>query len=414
MGELILRNVNIVNLVTGCPLMHADVSISNGKIREVLSADNARNGNSKDEESIDASGLWVMPGFVDMHAHVTFSHLESGETMHSDAESLELAEDNLRTLASAGVVLVRDMGSFNNQAEKAKSKYGDDWRYPALLTCGKVITYPSGHMCELGVEVTDADQAVVAVNDNKHAGADFIKVASDPKDVEATRRTPNPALDVGVLSAIVSSANNLGMHVGIHTYPSYEGVARAGLARVRTIEHAAIDRSMCSSDACDAVHFVPTFVTAVDACGLSNLEGKIEGDSPEYEAIKSMTTQCAVYDHVPKSLLEWFDILMQDIPESIQADLPLCIGTDAGCEGTDFRSVIREALLFRVLGASNLQVLRSLALTPYRALGVRGGGRIEPGCPAGLVLLRNNPLEDLGALSEIEYLINKGRVAFRA
>jgi N-acyl-D-amino-acid deacylase len=61
--ETIIKNGFVVN-GTGNPWFKADVGISQGKIAQV-----GKLGDIKAQRIIDAKGLVVSPGFIDMHAH---------------------------------------------------------------------------------------------------------------------------------------------------------------------------------------------------------------------------------------------------------------------------------------------------------------------------------------------------------
>jgi dihydroorotase len=72
-----------------------DVFIEDGKIREVRSKKSevrseemkSANRNSKTEHTIDASGLYVLPGFVDMHVHLREPGFEYKETIKTGTEA---------------------------------------------------------------------------------------------------------------------------------------------------------------------------------------------------------------------------------------------------------------------------------------------------------------------------------------
>ncbi|MCH8849367.1 MAG: amidohydrolase family protein, partial [Chloroflexi bacterium] len=61
-------------------------------------------------------------------------------------------------------------------------------------------------------------------------------------------------------------------------------------------------------------------------------------------------------------------------------------------------------------GLSNADVLRCATSRAAEALGRDDLGTIEPGKQADLLLLRQNPLEDLAALRDIHRVVQGGRV----
>src|ERR1700692_1267460 len=70
--DLVLRNGKIVD-GTGNPWFHGDLAIKGDKI--------AARGKvaGKGKREIDAKGLIVAPGFIDMHSHSDFTILEDGD-----------------------------------------------------------------------------------------------------------------------------------------------------------------------------------------------------------------------------------------------------------------------------------------------------------------------------------------------
>src|SRR3546814_11827521 len=62
MHELVIRGGTVVD-GTGAPAMTADVDVSGGRITEVGKVD------ERGERELDADGLVVAPGWVDIHTH---------------------------------------------------------------------------------------------------------------------------------------------------------------------------------------------------------------------------------------------------------------------------------------------------------------------------------------------------------
>ena len=65
MLDLLIRDAEIVD-GTGAPARHGDVGVSNGRIVSVGSVGDLEDSASK---TVDAQGLTLAPGFVDLHTH---------------------------------------------------------------------------------------------------------------------------------------------------------------------------------------------------------------------------------------------------------------------------------------------------------------------------------------------------------
>ena len=79
MHDLHIKNGLVVD-GTGAPGRHADISITGGRITEVGNID------GRCKQTIDAQGLLVTPGFVDIHTHydgqVTWDSMLTPSTWH--------------------------------------------------------------------------------------------------------------------------------------------------------------------------------------------------------------------------------------------------------------------------------------------------------------------------------------------
>ncbi len=78
MFEVIIKNGQIVD-GTGDPGFKGDIGIENGKITEIGDL-----GSAKGQEIIDAKGLTVSPGFIDIHNHSDFEPLMDANQMSSE------------------------------------------------------------------------------------------------------------------------------------------------------------------------------------------------------------------------------------------------------------------------------------------------------------------------------------------
>ena len=201
-SSLVLRNVTIVDTRDGALTVGADVLVSDGVIAAIRTADPdaaAAAASLTDAEVVDGSGKYLIPGFLDLHAHPLTEKHPVGD---------------LELMLANGVTGFRQMsGSPRLLMERSAGTL------PLTADSPDVLALPGALLTPLNAG-TIAD-AVAAVRNQAAAGADFIKVALI---------TPE------VFFPTVAEASKLGIPVAGHL-PAGIDVMRASRAGIRAIEH---------------------------------------------------------------------------------------------------------------------------------------------------------------------------------
>lgn len=409
MGKIALCNINCIDIETGTFIKNQTIEILGEQIVKIY---NTHQQVPDDCEKVyDYSGCWAIPGLIDMHVHITMSpDFNKPDYFLSPKAIVELTQANLNSLRSIGVTVCRDMGSYMHSTEWAKLALKNEIQLPRIISCGDIITYKAGHMCEYGQQINNISDIDSSITNNWDAGASFIKVTSDPRDIEAIGRNPNPAFSLDYLRRIVEKSNERSMSVACHTYPSFDGVNRALKAGVRTIEHAVPFNDFMGKLYFPDTFYVPTFATAIDVCGFDLLRSSpIVHDSSLLDAIENSRPSTYIYKGpIPESILDWYNILISNLPYAISGNQLLCTGSDAGCKGTDFTALLREILFMCLLGATNLQALQYAITNPCRALKLNNMGKLEVGNIANIIVLKENPLTNIYTLLDNVCVICNG------
>jgi imidazolonepropionase-like amidohydrolase len=198
---LLLRNVTIVDTGDGALTPRADVRVSDGAIAAITTADPDAAGSASptDAEVVDGSGRYLIPGYLDMHAHPLTEKHPVGD---------------LELMLANGVTGFRQMsGSPRLLAERAAGTL------PRPADSPDVVALPGALLTPLNAGTIE--DAVAAIRAQAAAGADFIKVALI---------TPQ------VFFPAVAEASRLGIPVAGHL-PAGIDVARASRAGIKAIEH---------------------------------------------------------------------------------------------------------------------------------------------------------------------------------
>src|SRR5215472_14044034 len=135
---LVLNHVTVIDVARGVAEPDRAIEVEGERIRAVVAAAGYRPPPSAVVR--DLPGRYVVPGFVDMHAHVLFPPLDDdGRPLPSfdRATSLEL----LRTLLLHGVTTVRDPGDATEAAVAVRGMLmRGEIVGPRLLTAGRILT----------------------------------------------------------------------------------------------------------------------------------------------------------------------------------------------------------------------------------------------------------------------------------
>ena len=359
--------------------MDMALHVVDGVIQEIV----PRAGLPAHTRTLDLADGWAIPGLVDAHVHICHEGRTSLARSYNPREpafqAALRAANNMAVALSAGVTLLRDVGSFSRRGLEVRSAVESGLiRGPRVVSCGSLITSRAGHVHNIGREVEGASACAEAVREEVSFGADFIKVTNDP-----------PGLSRDELSAITNEAHRLDKLVACHAFTE-DAVASALETGFDTIEHAApFNERMATAMHQRRIILVPTLYCAVETCrdtSLSLVEAK----------------------HVPM-FERWLDNLRKNLPMAFQAGVMIAAGTDAGFPPLEFNAMVSEIKALTGVGASVLQALRAGTRVAAAACGLADShGAISTGMHADIVVLPDDPFKDIDVLRYPTMVIKGG------
>ena len=348
----------------------------------------------------DVTGKTVMPGLIDLHAHLTFlnwpdlmSAFSSANT--SGAESAMRGVSRMAIYLQAGVTSVRDVASHGDVPFLLKRlQAAGEVPGPRIFAAGQLITQTGGHgaMHAFGPgypEVADSnpnsmvriasgpDEWREAVRIQFAKGADVIKLASEYTQEEIT--------------AAVDEAHSLGLPVTVDAETQYIDMAiRAG---ADSIEH-----PLPRSD---------------DAIALMAERGI--ASVPTLVAYRVLLRGRGGYYGSTSRRFELNEVTIETMASKLRrAGVKMGIGLDVVVlAGTSYLpgTYIDELESFNRIGFTKSEAL--VAATKTSAEIMRMGdrlGTIETGKLADIIVVDGNPDEDFNALRKVQTAFVNGRL----
>ncbi len=374
------------------PRTHLDVLVQDGYIHAI-----GPRLEAADAVVIDGTQRFLLPGLIDCHVHLCFdASPKPVEHLLSESWPTTLLKmvRHARQTVERGVTTVRDLGAKNELVIPLRDAIAQGIvAGPRLLVSGQVITITGGHCHFFGHEADSPDSIRRAVRENVKAGVDVVKVMAT-----GGRLTPGSSLDrtqytIDELRTVVAEASAAGRRVAAHT-GGLEGIRRSVAAGVTSIEHGpSMDEPTMLELKAKGIFWVPTNVPA--PLILRNSPGP---DYPQTYLDAVRTT---------------WETRRAATRRGIEIGVRLAAGTDAGIPNMEHGAVALEVKLFAELGMPPMHALWTATRWAAEVLGKENEiGSIELGKRADLILLPDDPLDDLRRLGDPDLVVKDGRVVF--
>jgi imidazolonepropionase-like amidohydrolase len=356
---------------------------------------------------IDGTGKFLIPGLAEMHGHVPPTDPPSNAPRYMN---MEYVENTLFLYTAAGITTVRGMLGWANQLELKDKVASGELIGPSLYLAG-----PSFN----GNSINSVEEASKKVIEQKEEGWDLLKI--------------HPGLTLDEYDAMAETANNIGITFGGHI-PSDVGIIHAIEMGQETIDHmdgyvSYLD-NYSGKELDEKIHELLTLTREnnVWIVPTQALWETILG-AADYESLKN-------YDelkYIPENLLSgynaWTNRLLSNPnfnPEDAKnhAALRLRLLSEMNKSGIKILMGTDAPQLYSVPGFSihrELEKMSAAGMSPYEILvtGTRNVGEyfsskdnfgtIEVGKRADLILVDQNPLDDISNLKNHSGVMVAGR-----
>ena len=392
---LVLKNCSLITeLVEGYAQKTADIHVENERISGIYEC-----GKEVPEgaQVIDMEQKVVMPGFFDLHIHLSLS---GGDTLIDNAktpvqqayDAAKFAEDSLM----AGFTTIRDVGSYYNVAVDLRNAIdAGKLTGPNIIACGKILTPTecgNDFFSGLYAEADGEHEIWKAVRAQMKDGADFIKIMGTGAVMNPGGEPGQPIYTPEELKAAADAAKFKGGYVATHCHGT-KAIKDSIIAGVRTIEHASIldDEAIEMLKGNTETYIVPT---------LSIIMGLVESVPPSSTFMLEKA----------RKVLEWIRV---GIRKAYDAGLVMGFGTDQGAtplihgENADEFKLRKEFWNMDTVDILKQATINSAILTRRDA----DFGTIKAGKVADLVAVDGDPLKDISLLrTNLTTVIKGGKV----
>jgi len=381
-NSILIENITIIDNVTGTTILAQDVLIIEDQIDQIGqtgSLDHSAN------QIIDGKGKYLIPGLSDMHTHpVTISNV---------------ARNDLFLFLAHGVTTIRVLWGFDAHLRLRDSITNRQMLGPNMIigSQGFVGTSP---LWPGSVQTATLEEVETKVKEFADKGYDFLKVYS--------------GLSSSQYQKLLDEADRLGIPAAGHI-PSTISLSTALASNQSTIEHlGAINNNQLTYTQIaqqltnNNIWVCPTLAVANRSV---NLIEQYQQD-PIYLALSQRfknwlqepITRPVSID--PSQFLAGQKFKLGQLND---ANAPIISGTDMGIRYVLPGKSLHEELFHYVeAGLTPLEALNTSTINAQQLIGKQYPGSVQEGMLADLVILNQNPLENIGNLSDLDGVIKSG------
>ncbi len=371
-------------------LENSTVVITDGRIQAV--GHRADVGIPEGSQIIDITGKIIMPGIVNAHGHVgDVIGLEGGHyTVDNILRQLSL-------YARYGVTTVNSLGGDAEEGFVVRNVQNNNGLDRArLMLSGSVVT-------------GDTEEEIRAeVNRNADMGADYIKMRLDD-NLGATRKMPYPLFD-----ALLDQAHKRRLPLAVHLFykEDAEYMLHAGADLIaHSVRDMPVDQEFIDLVLEKDVCYVPTLTREVstfayasepeffsDPYFLKEVDPAVLRELMQPERQERMRNS-----RFAQGYRAGLDVAMGNIGQLYQGGVKIAMGTDTGVAAR-FQGYFEHMEMHMMVeaGMSPIDVIRASTGVAADCIGAHDVGTIEPGKWGDLVILTENPAENIMNTKTIE------------
>jgi imidazolonepropionase-like amidohydrolase len=396
-GAVILEGATVIDGTGALPRPNTTLIINGSKIMYASNntANNYYHNSSAGDNVINLTGKYIIPGLFDMHAHV--ANVRKNSYNQSESEYM------LRMLLTHGVTTVRNTGGPTEQSVALRENVSEGKIVgPQIFTAGQLLNTPQVPIPFVEKQVQTEQDVRQEVRNQVATGVDYIKlyVGLTPKLVKAA----------------INEAHSNGIKIIGHLYlTSWTDAANLG---IDALTHGIPVSPFLLSEANQQKfleagdhpfnHFL--WLDLVDLNGPEineMMEALVNNDIP---VDPTLGIYEAMIKEEPQNQYLWPKVL-QLTKMLYDNGVTILSGTDIpNFDLVPGSSLHHELEILVEAGISPLEVIKIATRNGAQALGIENDvGTIEPGKQADMIILSDNPVDEISNTKKIEAVINNGQ-----
>ncbi|HUG05066.1 MAG TPA: amidohydrolase family protein [Candidatus Limnocylindria bacterium] len=391
MPRLVLHDAALADGTSSSLRTGVSLAIESGQIAWIRPNDEA---DTSGAEVVDAGGATIVPAMVDCHSHLTLQGGSHWIARGDDPAPVlrQVARDNARRLAQAGILWARDVGAPMSDGLPVSIGVRDELKglpgIPYMRVAGTWIGktgYPALWITADGPGLKDAALAQLDL------GTDLVKLYMD-----APGGVKDAPFGVDDVRAMVTAVHARGARVAAHS-GHLAGARVAAEAGVDSIEHGMeLDDDTCRTMKRNGVVLVSTLSVFASWETFARTTTIERFTSPERRDRLAKIKEGAY----------------AAIAAAKRAGVVIATGSDFGGGSVRAGHLAWEVELLVDAGLEPYEALAAATRNGGALYGVEHAGHLDEGQPADLVLVHGDPLSDPRALWRVWAVYQRGaRVA---
>jgi imidazolonepropionase-like amidohydrolase len=342
---------------------------------------------AEEARDVDLTGQFLLPGFVNVHEHVTNKRVRGTRTdklRMTDEKMVALGIKSALLDLQEGITTIRDLGSKNGISRTIKEVFDEGMILgPNMVDCPLVFTVSGGYAHHIGVEVDSPDEARKAAGKLVKEGCDWVKCMAS---IEWERAEGEPISAVNMprelIQEIYAVAHHHGKGCTAHAVHD-DAIRNAVEAGADSIEHGImLSRETAEFMAGRGVYLVPTFSGYIEHC-------------------KDWGRGAGVIKH-GLMLQEYHGRAFRN---ALDAGVKFAYGSDT------LGNLVDEVQAMQENGASPAACVVAATRNGANLLGLDAKvGTVAPGKLADMVVLKSDPLASPRAFGDVGLTIKSGHL----